>query len=118
MIMPLNHDECECEKHNACRLDTTALHPSMQRRWNGAAAMFQEAHKDQKIKELFARLNHQNTLESQLEYLQDAINKGVTARVAYTSAGRPTATIIKDNHAIFENALFQTECNSESEAYT
>ena len=37
--------------------------------------------------------------------------------MAYTSAGRPTATIIKDHRAVIENALFQTVCESEPEAY-
>ena len=117
MTIPLSHDDCEGEKHNACRLDVAVLHPTAQRRWNIAAAMFREAHKNQEIHELYDRVNHQNTLISQLEYLRAAIATGGTIRVAYTSAGRPTATIIKNNHAIFENALFQTVCKSEPEAY-
>ena len=117
MTIPLNHDECDGDKHEACRLEVKGLHPTMQRRWNNAAAMFRDTHKDQTIKELFARLNHQSTLESQLEYLRGSINGGAIIRVAYTAAGRPTATVIKDNHAIFENALFQTVCDSESEAH-
>ena len=117
MTIPLSHDDCKDDKHNACRLDVALLHPTVQRRWNNAAAMFRAAHKGQEINDLYNRVNHQNTLTSQLEYLRDTIADGVTIRVAYTSAGRPTATIIKDNHAIFENALFQTVCNSVSEAY-
>ena len=89
----------------------------MQRRWNNTAAMFRDAHKNQEIKDLYDRVNHQNTLTSQLEYLRDAIAAGAQIRMAYTRAGRPTATIIKDNHAILENALFQTVCKSKSEAY-
>ncbi len=98
-------------------LDVAALHPTMQRRWNDAAEMYREAHKNQTIKGLYNRLNHQNVLESQLEYLRFAIAGCGAIRLAYTSAGRPTAVIIKDNHAILENALFQTVCESESEAY-
>ena len=117
MTVPLNHDHCQGEKHNACRLDVAVLHPTVQRRWNITTAMFRETHKNQEIKELYDRVNHQDTLTSQLEYLRATIANGGTIRVAYTSAGRPTATIIKDNHAIFENALFQTVCRSEPEAY-
>ena len=117
MTIPLNHDECDDDKHEACRLEVKGLHPTMQRRWNNAAAMFQDTHKDQTIKDLFARINHQSTLESQLEHLRSLINSGAITRVAYTAAGRPTATVIKDNHAVFENALFQTVCDSESEAH-
>ena len=117
MTMPLNHDDCEGDKHKACRLDIGVLHPTMQRRWNHTSAMFHDAHKDQAINELYDRVNHQNTLTSQLEYLRGAITDGKTIRVAYTSAGQPTAAIIKENHAILENALFQTVCESESEAH-
>ena len=116
MTMPLNHDGCEGDKHDACQLDVAALHSTMQRRWNTAAGMYRGAHKNQAIKDLYSSLNHLNKLTGQLDYLQNAIVDGGTIRVAYTSAGRPTATIIKDNNAIFENALFQTVCKSEDEA--
>ena len=49
--------------------------------------------------------------------LQSAIKNDAQVRIAYTSAGRPTATIIRDNHSIIENALFQTACKSAAEAY-
>ena len=118
MTMPLNHDNCEDDKHDhTCRLEVSALHHTMQRRWNNADTMFSEAHKDQEITELYSRLNHQKTLTSQLEHLQGTIADGETIRIAYTSSGEPTTSIIRDNHAILENALFQTVCNSESEAY-
>ena len=117
MTMPLNHDDCEDDKHNTCHLEVEALHPTMQRRWNNAAAMFRDAHMNQEITDLYSRLNHQDIMTSQLEYLRDEIADSGTIRVAYTAGGRPTATIIKDNHAVIENALFQTVCKSESEAY-
>ena len=116
MTMPLTHEDCEGDKHNACQLDVGALHPTMQRRWSKAAEMFREAHKNQAIKDLYRRLNHQNTLTSQLEYLRSVIAVDEKYRVAYTSSGRPTATIIKDKHAILENALYQTVSWSIDEA--
>ena len=103
MNMPLDHDDCEDDKHNhTCRLEVSALHHTMQRRWNNADAMFSEAHKDQEITELYSRLNHQKILTSQLEHLQGAIADGGTIRIAYTSSGEPTTSIIRDNHAILE----------------
>ncbi len=117
MTLPLNHDDCEAGKHNACRLDMMKLHPTMQRRWKVASGMYREAHKKQTIKDLYSSLNHLNKLTRQLEYLRGAIAGDGTVRVAYTSAGRPTATIIRDNYAILENALFQTLCKSQAEAY-
>ena len=107
MTMPLNHDDCDGDKHDACKLEVTSLHLSMQRRWNTSADMYRAAHKDQEIKDLYDRLNHQKTLTTQLEYLRSAIAGSKTLRVAYTSAGRPTVPFayrVKDNNAIFENA--------------
>ena len=117
MTVPLNHDDCEGDKHVACQLDVTALHPSMQRRWNNAAEMFREAHKNQAIKDLYSNLNHLNKLTSQLEYLQNAITGDGTVRVAYTQAGQPTAAVIRDSNAIVDRKLYQTICQSEDEAY-
>ena len=56
----------------------------------------------------YDRLNYQNILTSQLEYLQAAINGEETTRVAYTQSGQPTAAVIRDNHAIVDRKLYQT----------
>ena len=117
LVIPLNHDDCDGDKHGACRLEIGSLHDSMRRRWEKAADMYRQVHKGQPIEDLYKSLNHLNKLTSQLEYLQGAITDGGKVRLAYTSAGRPTATIIKDDHVILENALFQTVCRSEDEAY-
>ena len=112
MTMAVDHSKCEGHKHN-CRLDMQALHQTMRKRWNIAEEMFRDAHKDKAIKDLYGRLNYQNILTSQLEYLQTAINGGETARVAYTQSGQPTAAVIRDHHAIVDRKLYQTICNSE-----
>ena len=117
MTMPLDCGQCNGDRHDACQLNVGDLHPTMQRRWDNAAEMYRQAHQGRGIAELFANLNHLNKLNNQLAYLQSAIKDDARVRIAYTSAGRPTATIIKDNHAITENALFQTACKSEAEAY-
>ena len=117
MTMPLSHDDCEGNKHDTCRLEVTELHSTMQRRWNNAAEMFREAHKNQAIKDLYSNLNHLNKLTSQLEYLQGAITGDGTVRVAYTQAGQPTAAVIRDSNAIMDRKLYQTICQSENEAY-
>ena len=121
MTMAVNHDDCEetssgWVKHDACSLEVAELHPSMQRRWNIADEMFRQAHKDQAIKDLFSNLNHLNKLADQLEYLQRAVVGDEAIRVAYTSSGRPTAAIIRDDHAIVDYVLFQTVCDSVGEA--
>ena len=117
MTMPVDHSECDGEKHNACRLEAEALHQSMRRRWNTSDGMFRDAHKTQTIKDLYNNLNYRNKLTDQLEYLQGATKGGDAVRVSYTSSGRPTAAIIRDNHAIVDYVLFQIICRSEDEAY-
>ena len=116
MTMPLNHDNCEGGKHDACWLDVATLHPTMRRRWGNAAEMFREAHKSQAIKDLYGNLNHLNKLTSQLYYLRGAIADNETTRVAYTQSGQPTAVVIRDHLAIVDYVLFQTICCSEEEA--
>ena len=116
MSMPLNHEECEDDRHNACRLDIESLHQSMRRRWNNAATMYRNAHRSQTIKDLYDRLNYRNILTSQLECLRDAITNGVITRVAYTQSGQPTAAIIHNHRAIVDRKLYQTVCRSKNEA--
>ena len=97
-------------------LDAAALRNSMRRRWNNAAAMYRDAHKERGNANLLDNLNHLNKLANQLEYLQGAIAGDGTTRIAYTKSGVPTATIIRDNQAILENTLYLTICQSENEA--
>ena len=117
MTLPLNHDDCKGDKHDGCRLEVSALQSTMQRRWNTAAAMFREVHKNQAIKDLYNNLNHLSKLTSQLEYLRAEIAGGGTTRVAYTQAGQPTATAIKDSNAIVDRKLYQVICQSENEVH-
>ena len=116
MTMPLNHDNCEGDQHNACRLEVEALHQSMRRRWNIADKMFRDAHEKQVINDLYDRLNYQKILTSQLDYLKGAINGDGTTRIAYTQSGQPTAAIIRDGLAIVDRTLYQTVCQTEEEA--
>ena len=117
MTMPLNHDDCEDDKHDRCRLEVSSLHSTMQRRWNIAAEMYRKAHKNQAIKDLYRRLNHQNILTSQLEYLRGEIAGNGAIRIAYTTQGKPTAAVIKDNYSVLDHKLFQTVCQSAEEAH-
>ena len=79
--------------------------------------MYRETHKNQVIKDLFSSLNYLRKLTSQLEYLQGSIAGDGTTRIAYAKNGEPTAAIIRDNHAILDNAMFGTVCASMNEAH-
>ena len=116
MTMEVDHTKCKDNKHDACRLKVETLHQSMRNRWNNAADMFQEAHKNQVINNLYERLNYQNILTAQLGYLRAAIAGDGTTRVVYTQSGQPTAAIIRDHHSIVDRKLYQTACRPEAEA--
>ena len=117
MSIALNHDDCSDDKHEACRLEVEALHPTMQRRWRNAVELFREAHQGRSITGLFDNLNHLNKLTNQLAYLREAANDENTVRVTYATSGEPTAAIIEGTSAIVESTSYQTICESRSEAY-
>ena len=117
MTMPLNHDECADDKHDSCRLDVEALHPTMQRRWSDAATMFRDAHADRSITELLDNLNHLNKMTDQLEYLRASANECDAIRVVYATSGEPTASVVESTCAIVESTAYQTMCKSKNEAY-
>ncbi len=117
MTMPLSHDDCSDDKHEACRLEVEALHTTMQRRWNKAVELFREAHKDRSINELLDNLNHLNKMTDQLEYLRAVANRDDTIRVAYATSGEPTAAIIENASTVVESTAYQTVCQSKREAY-
>ena len=117
MTMPMDCSKCDGERHDACQLEVSALHPTMQRRWDNAAQMFRYAHQGRGITELLANLNHLNKLTSQLTYLRGAITDNETTRVVYTKSGQPTAAILQDHQAIVDYLLYSIFCCSEEEAH-
>ena len=117
MDLPMNHEDCEDDNHDACRLEISDLHHTMQRRWTIADQMYREVHQNQSIKDLYSNLNYLNKLADQLQYLQGAIIGNERVRIAYTTSGRPTAAVVRDNRTILDTTLYQTSCRSEEEAH-
>ena len=117
MTMPLSRDKSNSDNQDAYQLNVAALHPTMQRRWDNAAEMFRDAHKNQVIKDLYSNLDHLSKLTSQLRYLRRTIDGDDCVRVAYTQSGQPTAATIRDNRAIVDRTLYQTVCKSHDEAH-
>lgn len=115
MTMPLRTTTARMADTMTCRLDAEALHRTMRTRWNIAEAMFRDTHQGQSIKDLLNNLNHLNKLTSQLAYLRDPGEPKV--RLAYTSSGEPTASLIHDCTAIVDYTLFWVVCRDKAEAY-
>lgn len=124
MTLPMDHSECyeqakasKAKKvvHKACRLDIQNLDPSMQSRWFKMSDLWVANRGPNDTKSLLDNLNWLNKLTSQLEYLRNP--QGRPVRIAYTTAGRPTATLITDPKAILDTSTYQVSCSSEEEAY-
>ncbi len=121
MTLPLDHSSCPVNpktgnvRHNACVVDTAQLETRIRSRWNTIESLW-DANKGKNDKmSLYQRLNYHNILTSQLEWLRDPGNRPV--RIAYTTSGTPTATLISDDKAILDETLYQVTCQNLDEAY-
>ena len=121
MTMPLDHSNCSRHPrtgritHDACRVDTQELDFRMQLRWPVMESLWDANKGPNDTKSLFQRLNFNNSLTNQLEWLRNPGDRPV--RIAYTSSGQPTAALITDNQAILDTKLFQVKCRNLGEAY-
>ena len=119
MTMPLDHSQCSKTKtgkvkHDACQVDVQALDARMQERWPIMATLWDANKGKDDTKSLVQRLNFNRSLASQLEWLRDPGDRPV--RIAYASAGRPTAAIVQDDKAILDYLTFQVSCENADEA--
>ena len=121
LTMPLDHSRCPKNPrtgrvtHNACAVDTEALDARMQLRWPTMESLWDANKGKSDTKSLVQRLNFNRSLTSQLEYLNDPADRPV--RIAYASAGRPTAALITDPKAILDYRTFQVACRNLDEAH-
>ena len=120
MVMPLDHSACTVLKnglirHNACAVDVQDIDSNMRARWEKMERLWDANKGKSDTKSLTQRLNYQNILTSQLDYLRDPSDRSV--RIAYTTSGRPTAALIANNEAIVDTALYQVSCASTDEAH-
>lgn len=107
MTMPLEHTNGG--------VDLQQLHPNMRARWE-KMEQFWEANKGTSdLKSLSQRLNYQQVMTDQLDYLRAPGDHPV--RIAYTASGRPTAAHIADDQAILDTTLYQVSCRTMDEAY-
>ena len=60
MTMPLNHDDCDASRHNACRLDVESLHDTMNRRSRVPGSGVRVRRCSQKLTTASSLWNHNN----------------------------------------------------------
>ena len=121
MTLPLDHSSCPTNpktgniRHNACVVETAQLDTRMRSRWKTIESLW-DANKGKNNKmSLYQRLNYHNILTSQLEWMHNPGERPI--RIAYTTSGTPTATLIRDDKAILDETLYQVTCRNIDEAY-
>ena len=121
MTLPLDHSNCpvnpktKAVRHNACQVDIAQLDTRMRSRWSRMSALWDANKGKNDQKSLYQRLNYHNILTSQLEWIRDPGDRPV--RIAYSSSGAPTATLISDEKAVLDYKLYQVTCANLNEAY-
>ncbi len=102
-------------RRNAREIDVAKLDTRMQSRWKTMSALW-DANKGKNDKmSLYQRLNYHNILTSQLEWMRNPRDRPI--RIAYTTSGTPTATLISDDRAVLDETLYQVTSRNTDEAY-
>ena len=121
MTLPLDHGSCPVNpktktvRHTSCRVDVVKLDTRMRSRWNTMSSLWDANKGKNNTKSLYQNLNYLSKLTSQLQWLRNPEDRPI--RIAYTGITAPAATLITDNKAILENALYQVTCRDLDEAY-
>ncbi len=121
MVLPLDHSDCirdpktqRCSQPR-CKVDIRNLDTRMRHRWEIMERLWEENKGKANRMTLIQNLNYLNKLTNQLAYLRDS--GGRLIRIAYTTSGRPTAALIRNDEAILDTKLYQVSCNLLEEAY-
>ena len=121
MTLPLDHISCPVNpktgavRHAACVVDIAKLDSRMQTRWNTMSSLWDANKGKNDKKTLYQNLNYLSKLTSQLEWLRNPGDRPI--RIAYTTSGEPTATLISDDQAVLDTTLYQVTCRDLNEAY-
>ena len=92
----------------------SGLDRRMRNRWRIVSGLWDTNKASPNALNLLDRLDYHRELSTQFEWQHDQGSR--PTRVAYSSAGAPTAALLRDNSEIVENVLFWTTCKDEREA--
>ena len=115
-VLPLKHGDIAIpgDSQGVGGIDLAKLAPRMRDRWKTVSALW-ETHKEGVNKlSLRGQLDYYGKLTTQLQWRLNPSNRPV--RVAYTSAGRPTASLLHDHNAVVDYKLFWVTCTDVQEA--
>ncbi len=116
-LLPLKtgDDEIPVDKEGMGGIHLGSLEQRMRNRWQTISRLWEENKAAANRLQLLGRLDYQRGLSSQLEWQRNPGDRPV--RVVYTTSGTPTATLLGDNEAIVDTALYWITCNSTQEAH-
>ena len=116
-LLPLKQsdDELPVDANGTGGIHLGGLEQRMRGRWQQVSGLWEQHKGANDKKTLLGRLDYHRELSAQLEWHKKDENQPI--RVAYTSAGEPTAAIIAESDAIIDYKLFWATCKDEQEAH-
>ena len=115
-LLPLRKGEAKIptESDGVGGIRLSGLDRRMRNRWRIVSGFWDANKASPNALNLLERLDYHRELSTQFEWQHDQGSR--PTRVAYSSAGAPTAALLRDNSEIVENVLFWTTCKDEREA--
>ena len=92
----------------------SGLQQRMRDRWKTVSELWEENRARANKLSLVERLDYVGNLSAQLDWQSDPHDRPV--RLVYTTSGRPTAALVRDNQAVIDNRLFWVTCKDRAEA--
>ena len=116
-LLPLKNDDDEIpvDKKGVGGIHVGSLQQRMRNRWRTISRLWDENKATANKLHLSGRLDYHRGLSSQLEWQRNPGDRPV--RVVHTTSGTPTATLLGENEAIVDTALYWITCNSTQEAH-
>ena len=115
-LLPLKQGDhaipADPDGHGGIRMG--GLERRMRERWQTVSRLWEENKAPVNRLNLLGQLDYLHKLSSQLDWQRDSGGRPV--RVAYTSAGQPTASILRDDTVIVDYKLFWVACETIDEA--
>ena len=115
-LLPLRQGESEIpvDTNGVGRVRLGGLDRRMRDRWRTISGLWETNKAAANELSLLGRADYHRELSSQFEWQCDHGRRPV--RVAYSSAGTPTAALLHDDNSIVENVLFWITCRNAEEA--
>ena len=89
------------------------LERRMRERWQTVSRLWEDNKALANRLNLLGQINYLHKLSSQLEWQQDSHSRPI--RLVYTSAGQPTASLLKDDNVLVDYKLFWVSCKNTEE---